>query len=169
MPKSADRTLRDLLEQSQAEVKRLKNALAAREKQDPAAARLRAVEEELQAARLRVKTLEGENAQLQDECGTRVLKLQTELKQAREELAQVRDEAKRLQKGLDKSSGALARAAERSRRQKSRGPAGNASLLARLRGLFAGATKEELERAQREIVRLNQQLSRVQPQRPGRR
>ncbi len=169
MPKSAERKLRDLLEESQAEVKRLKSALAAREKPDPAAARLRAVEEELQAARLRVKTLEGENAQLQDDCGTQVLKLRSKLKQVREELAQARDEAKRLQKGLDKSSGALARAEERSKRQKSRRPAGNGSLLARLRGLFDGATKEELERAQREIVRLNQQLSRVQPQRPGRR
>jgi chromosome segregation ATPase len=169
MPKRADRELRDLLEEAQAEVKRLKAALAAREKPDPSAARLRELEVELQAARLRVKDLEGENAQLQDDRGTQWVKLQAELKQARDEATQARNEGQRLQKALDKASSVRERMEERSRRQKARSLTGPGSLLVRLRGLFEGATKQELERAQREIVRLNQQLSRVQPQRPGRR
>ena len=169
MPKAADRNLRDLLEQTQAEVKRLKNALAERNTLDPAAARRRVVEAELQAARLQVQTLERENARLHDDRGTELVKLQAELKQSRGEAAQARDEAKQLQTELEKTAKALARAQERSQQVKGRRRGEAESLLARLRLLFDGATKQELERAQREIARLNQQLSRVQPLRPGRR
>lgn len=169
MPKVAERNLRDLLEETQAEVKRLKHALAQRNTPDPAAARLRVVEAELRAARLQVQTLERESAQLQDDRGTERVKLQSELKQARDESAQAREEAKRLQKELEKTTHALARAKERSRQGKGQRRSDAKALLARLRLLFDNATKQELEQAQREIVRLNQQLSRVQPLRPGRR
>jgi predicted nucleic acid-binding Zn-ribbon protein len=176
MPKTADRELRDRLEEAQAEVKRLKTALAAREKPDPAVTRLRALEAELQAARLRVKDLEGENAQLQDDRGTQWVKLQAELKQARDEATQARDEALRLQKALDRASSTAARTAGRPQRKTPRRQAEPDSLLARLRGFFETASREELEevqreleRAQRENARLNQQLSRVQLHRPGRR
>ncbi|WP_164013983.1 hypothetical protein [Pyxidicoccus trucidator] len=67
---------------------------------------------------------------------------------------------------MDKNSGALARAEERSRRQKRQRQAGKDSLLVWFCSLFDGVTTEKLERAQREIMRLNEQVSHMQFRRP---
>ncbi|QSQ24231.1 hypothetical protein JY651_04505 [Pyxidicoccus parkwayensis] len=167
--KTADRELRNLLEQTQAEVKRLKNQLAVREKPDASVAKLRALEKELQTAHLQIRELETQNAKLQDEHGSQLMALNAELKRAHAETARTLGEEERLRTELKKVSDALARAKEQSKRAKDRPQSSSRSPLDLLRELFARSTKEELEQARKEVARLHQQLSRVQPRRAGRR
>ncbi|WP_224242201.1 hypothetical protein [Hyalangium gracile] len=164
--KSEERELRDLLERTQAEVKRLQAELEARERTGHTAAR-QAVEQEMQGLRERVRTLEQQNAALREDHSKAVAEqlagLEAEVALARKEAGRARDETQRLKKQLEATSFEL-------RKAQARRGAHDGSLLSRLRALFSFGNKaalaelgrgyeQELERAQREITRLQQQVS----------
>ncbi|HEX5752708.1 MAG TPA: hypothetical protein VFZ09_41270 [Archangium sp.] len=170
MAKTEERELRDLLEATQSEVKRLKAELAAREKAAPVAPPRDEKQEaaELQALRTQVQSLEKENTALRSartEVEQQLATLTAELSESRREATLARDEVKQLKKQLEATNQALtkARAKRGSRSSNKR------SLLERLRELFGGTKpSEELEAARKEIARLNQQLSLAQFKRRGR-
>ncbi|WP_146209576.1 hypothetical protein [Vitiosangium sp. GDMCC 1.1324] len=172
MAKSEERQLRDLLETTQAEVKRLKAELAEREKAGPVEAPPRVDAKEVQALREEVRVLQQENTALRltrTENEAQLTALRTELDKTRRETTRVREEAaqahneiEQLEKRLEATSQALAKSRAKVQRLSST-PANKRSLLERIRGLFGGGggggKAEELELAQKEIARLNQQLS----------
>ncbi len=160
-----DRELRNLLEETQAEVKRLKGELASREKSNQVEAE-QDLAKELQELQARMEALEAENATLRAnrevEGAQRLAALETELEKAHREAALAREEAKQLQKQLEGSARALAKAEAKVQKLSNRPASTGGSLLERIRGFFDSSSKEELEKARREITRLNQQLSLVQ-------
>ena len=172
MAKTEERELRDLLETTQSEVRRLKAELAAREKAPPVALPRdeKKEEAELQALRTQVQSLEKENAALRSaraEVEQQLATLTAGLGESRREATLARDEVKLLKKQLEAANQALAKSKKTQPRGK--GPANKRSLLERMRELFGGAKpSEELEAARREIARLNQQLSLAQFKRRGR-
>ncbi|WNG54062.1 hypothetical protein F0U59_04075 [Archangium gephyra] len=171
MARPEERELRDLLETTQTEVKRLKAELAAREKAAPVAPPRDEKQEaaELQALRTQVQSLEKENAALRSACTEVDQQLATrtaELSESQREASLARDEVKQLKKQLEVSNQALTKAKAK---RGSRASSGKRSLVERLRELFGGAKPtEELEAARKEIARLNQQLSLAQFKRRGR-
>ncbi|MCY1073482.1 hypothetical protein [Archangium lansingense] len=172
MAKTDVRELRDLLETTQSEVKRLKAELAAREKATPVAPRDEKQEAaEIQALRTQVQSLEKENAALRSaraDVEQQLAALTADLGESRKEATLARDEVKLLKKQLETTNQALAKSKAKVQQLSTR-PADKRSLLERLRGLFGGGKpSEELEAARREIVRLNQQLSLAQFKRRGR-
>ncbi|MFY0563199.1 hypothetical protein ACN28E_05100 [Archangium lansingense] len=172
MAKTDVRELRDLLETTQSEVKRLKAELAAREKATPVAPRDEKQEAaEIQALRTQVQSLEKENAALRSaraDVEQQLTAITADLRESRKEATLARDEVKLLKKQLETTNQALAKSKAKVQQLSTR-PADKRSLLERLRGLFGGGKpSEELEAARREIVRLNQQLSLAQFKRRGR-
>lgn len=171
MARSEERELRDLLETTQTEVKRLKAELAAREKAAPVAPPRNEKQEaaELQALRTQVQSLEKENAALRSartEVDQQLATRTAELSESRRETSLARDEVKQLKRQLEVSNQALTKARAK---LGSRSSSGKRSLVERVRELFGGTKPtEELEAARKEIARLNQQLSLAQFKRRGR-
>jgi DNA repair exonuclease SbcCD ATPase subunit len=175
--KTEERELRDLLEKTQAKVRRLEAELAAREKSEPVAPPRPRDEEkeqaEVQALRGRVAALEAENASLRSartEAVEQRALLETEVSQARREAARTRDEVNQLRKQLESTTQALAKSKAKVQKLSTQpGRGGASSLLGWMRGLLGGGSKDqELEAAHKEIARLNQQLSLSQFRRRGR-
>ncbi|MDY7230808.1 hypothetical protein [Hyalangium rubrum] len=172
MAKNADRELRDLLESTQAEVKRLKAELTARESTGYETAQ-RELEKELQALRARAQALEKENAALRKgreaAASERLAALKAELSHVRQEASQASDEAKQLKKRLEATTRELEKSRAKVQRLSNLPSRDSSSLRDRVAAFFSRSTRTELERAQKEITRLNQQLSLVQvPRRRGR-
>jgi predicted RNase H-like nuclease (RuvC/YqgF family) len=169
--KTEERELRDLLETTQSEVRRLKAELAEREKAGPVAQRDEKQEAELQALRTQVQSLEKENAALRSaraEVEKQLATLTADVGEARREAHQARDEVKLLKKQLESTNQALAKSKARVQQLSTR-PDSKRSLVDRVRALFGGGKpSEELEAARKEIARLNQQLSLAQFKRRGR-
>ena len=165
--KTANRELRNLLEATQAEVKRLKNELAAREKVEQAEAE----QKQARALRARVRELEVEfaatRAEYAKELKQQQASFEAELSAARRETTLAREEAAELKNQVESLTKALAKAESRWTPGVASKPAGG-TWWERLRGFFGREiaddldAKEALARAQREIARLNQQLSLVQ-------
>lgn len=174
MAKTEERELRDLLETTQAEVRRLKAELAAREKAEPVAPpRSREEEKEQAELRARVAEMEAENASLRSaraQAEEQRALLETDVAQARREAARTRDEVNQLRKQLESTTQALAKSKARVQKLSTQpGRSGAFSLLGWMRGLLGGGGKaEELEAAHKEIARLNQQLSLSRFRRRGR-
>ncbi len=171
MTKTADRELRNLLEATQAEVKRLKNELAEREKVEQAEAEVK----QAQVLRERVRELEKEFAEARAEYAQELQQQQASfdaaITEAQREAALAREEAAELKKQVETLNKALAKAG--SKRQKGGPKPASDSWWDRLRGFFGrdsedSEAKAALARAQQEIARLNQQLSLVQLRRRGR-
>ncbi|WP_375770004.1 hypothetical protein NR798_03700 [Archangium gephyra] len=173
MAKTEERELRNLLETTQSEVKRLKAELAAREKAAPVALPRDEKQEaaELQALRTQVQSLEKENAALRSaraDVEKQLATLTADMAESRREATLARDEVKLLKKQLESTNQALAKSKARVQQLTSR-PANKRSLVERVRALFGGGKpSEELEAARKEIARLNQQLSLAQFKRRGR-
>ncbi len=173
MAKTEERELRDLLETTQSEVRRLKAELAAREKAAPVAPPRDDKQEaaELQALRTQVQSLEKENTALRSaraDVEQQLATLTAGLGESRRETTLARDEVKLLKKQLEATNQALAKSKAKVQQLSSQ-PARKRSLLERVRGLFGGGKpSEELEAARKEIARLNQQLSLAQFKRRGR-
>jgi chromosome segregation ATPase len=171
--KTEERELRDLLETTQSEVRRLKAELAAREKAEPVAPARDEKQEaaELQSLRTQVQSLEKENTALRSaraEVEKQLATLTADLGESRREATLARDEVKLLKKQLEATNQALAKSKAKAQQRSTR-PANKRSLLERVRELFGGAKpSEELEAARKEIARLNQQLSLAQFKRRGR-
>ncbi|MFY0526507.1 hypothetical protein ACN28I_26325 [Archangium gephyra] len=173
MAKTEERELRNLLETTQSEVKRLKAELAAREKAAPSAPSRDEKQEaaELQSLRTQVQSLEKENAALRSaraEVEKQLATLTAGLGESRREATLARDEVKLLKKQLEATNQALAKSKAKVQQLSSK-PTPKRSLVERVRALFGGGKpSEELEAARKEIARLNQQLSLAQFKRRGR-
>jgi chromosome segregation ATPase len=160
-----DRELRNLLESTQAEVKRLKSELASREKSTEVAAE-QALAKEVQELTERLAELERENASLRATRGTEaaqeVAALEAEVAKAHREAALAREEVKQLRKQLEGTTRALEKAEAKVQKLSNSSRPASGGLLERLRGFFDKESKAELEKARKEISRLHQQLSLVQ-------